>query len=607
MFLTVDFESYYAKDFGFKTHTTEEYIRGDQFEVIGVAVQVDDTEPVWFSGTKQEIKTFLDGYDWGSSFVLAHNAIFDGAILNWHFNIRPRAWLDTLSMGRALHGVEAGNSLAKLAQRYELGVKGDEVINALGKRRADFSEEDLARYGEYCKNDVTLTFKLFNILMERFSKVELRLIDLTVRMFTEPALQLNTALLEQHLEEVCDRKEKLIADCVADKDTLMSNPKFAELLKSFGVNPPMKISQTTGKETYAFAKSDEGLKELMDHPDERVQAVVAARLGTKSTLEETRTQRFIDISKRGSMPVPLKYYAAHTGRWGGSESINLQNLPRKSILKQAIIPPPGYVVINSDSSQIEARTLAWLAGQKDLCDAFERGEDVYRIMAAKIYNKDIHEIDDDERFVGKTTLLGCGYSMGAKKFKDQLMTFGRDIPLETCERIIDVYRRSYPAIPKLWKDGDRCLRALLEGKASTFGVQQHAVAFLPYIGFEFPNNMTLGYKDLKAVQNDNYVEYTYTAGRFVKNIYGGKVVENCCQAIARCVIGEQMLMVAKKYKVALTVHDAVVCLAKESELDEALEFVTQCMKWRPKWCPDLPLNCETKYGESYDTKNKYSG
>jgi DNA polymerase len=303
--------------------------------------------------------------------------MFDGAILSWLFNIKPMMWLDTLCMARATDGIEVGNSLAKLAIRYDLGVKGQEVVNALCKCRVAFTKEELARYGEYCKNDVDLTYKLFQILAKRFSKAEIRLIDLTLRMFTEPVLQLNLPMLEQHLEEVKDKKERLMAAAASDRETLLSNDKFAGLLQSLGVEVPTKISPTTGKEAWALAKSDEGLKALQEHPDLRVQALVAARLGTKSTLEETRTERFIGIAKRGDMPVPLRYYAAHTGRWGGDDKLNLQNLPRSGRLKQAIVPPEGYKIINADSSQIEARTVAWLAGQEDFVDAFDNGEDVY--------------------------------------------------------------------------------------------------------------------------------------------------------------------------------------------------------------------------------------
>jgi DNA polymerase len=616
MIITIDFETYFSKDYSLTKITTEEYVRDDRFEVVGVGVKVDDEPTQWFSGTMEETQTFLYGFNWGESLVLAHNTLFDGAILAWQFKIKPMGWLDTLCMARALDGVEVGNSLGKLAERYDLGVKGDDTRWSMGLRRADFSKEQMAAYAKYCINDVDLTYKLFNILREGFKKSELKLIDLTLRMFTEPSLELNLPLLEQHLIEVVEKKEELIKAAESNKEILLSNQKFAEQLIKYGVEPPMKVSKTTGFPALALAKSDEGFKALAEHPDLRVQALVAARLGTKSTLEETRTQRFIDIAKRGSLPVPLRYYAAHTGRWGGDDKLNLQNLPRKSPLKVAISAPEGYVLIDSDSSQIEARILAWLAGQTDLVDAFERGEDVYKIMAAKIYGKDIADITDDERFVGKTTILGCGYGMGWAKFQAQLKTFGVNLDNNFCAVILQTYRREFGWIPNLWTDGDNCLTALAstELRTTTFGKQPQAVNLLPGIGFDFPSGIPLRYtnlrKEVRSVQTKgglyrDQVQYVYDTRKGSVSIYGGKVVENVCQALARCVIGEQMLRIAKRYQPVLTVHDAVACLAPIEEADEAAAYVQECMRWRPKWAETLPLNCEVKVGDSYGGAKKW--
>jgi len=593
--ITIDFETYYDKDFSLSKLTTEEYVRDERFETIGVGVRVNEGETKWFSGTFVETSRFLSSYNWEESYALAHNTLFDAAILSWKFGISPRGWLDTLSMARAIDGIEAGNSLAKLAVRYNLGVKGQEVLSALGKRRADFTPEELARYGEYCKNDVNLTYDLFKILVPHFSKTELRLIDITLRMFAKPILQLNLPMLELHLDEVKTRKEKLLEACMANKDTLMSNDKFAEVLKSIGVDPPTKISPTTDKETWAFAKSDEGFKALADYPDERVQALVAARLGTKSTLEETRTERFIGIAKRGLMPVPLRYYAAHTGRWGGDDKLNLQNIPRKSLLKKAIEPPEGYILINADSSQIEARTVAWLAGQNDLVEAFENGDDVYKIMASAIYNKDIQDITDQERFVGKTTILGAGYGMGAQKFQLQLNVFGVSLEIEECQRIISVYRETYPYIPQLWKDAGRALDAITRLQSVSLGVQPQVIQVVPG-GIQLPSGLCITYRDLQ-IDSDN--QYSYATRRGRTKIYGGKVVENFTQGVARCAVGEQMLRISKRYQVALTVHDSVVCVVPKTEQDVALKYVQDCMRWRPKWAETLPLNCEVGYGDNY--------
>ena len=602
--LTVDFETYYDKEFSLSKMTTEEYIRSDRFEVIGLAVALNDSAPEWFSGTHKEVADWLAKFDWPNSFVLAHNTQFDGAILSWLFGIKPKGWLDTLCMARAKHGVEAGGSLKALSERYQLGVKGNEVVNALGRRRMDFSPEDLAKYADYCVNDCVLTYDLFNKLADGFPRKELKVIDLTLRMFIEPTLELNLPLLESHLESVKEKKAALLAAAAADRDSLMSNEKFALLLSTLGVEPPKKISARTQKETWAFAKTDEEFKALLTHPDPRVQTLVGARLGTKTTLEETRTQRFIDIALRGALPVPIKYYAAHTGRWGGDDKINLQNLPSRGAnggkLKKAIQAPKGYVMIDCDSSQIEARTVAWLAGQQDLVDAFEKGEDVYKIMASAIYNKPTEEVTKDERFVGKTTILGAGYGMGAAKFQMQLKTFGVDTDLDECKRIIDVYRRTYPSITALWRQGQKCVESIITLNAATFGVVD-AVQFDPReSGFLLPSGLWQRYEGLRKVTDaDGKDQYEYWTRKGTTKIYGGKVVENICQAVARCVIAEQMVRISKRYKVVLTVHDAVACIAPEAEAEEAQRYVEECMRWRPEWAATLPLNCESGVGKSY--------
>ena len=599
--ITLDFETFYSQTYSLSKMTTEEYVRGEEFEVIGVAVKVNDEETQWFSGTKDKTRQFLEGFDWGNSLALAHNAMFDASILTWTFGVKPSGWLDTLSMARAIHTIEVGGSLSALATYYGLGVKGTEVLDAKSKHRIDFTPEELARYGEYCKNDVELTYALFQELMQEFPTFELKLIDLTIKMFSEPVLELNNNILRNHLDAIKERKAQLTE--IYSKEDLMSNEKFAVLLSNFNVEPPRKVSPTTGKETWAFAKTDEGFKALLEHFDENVQILAAARLGVKSTIEETRTERFIGISERGVMPIPLRYYAAHTGRWGGDDKINMQNLGRGSVLKDAIFAPDGYQIIDCDSSQIEARTLAWLAGQEELIEAFENGEDVYKIMASAIYVKAEEDITKDERFVGKTTILGAGYGMGSKKFGVQLKTFGVEVEEGEASRIVSVYRETYPCIPSLWKEAAKVLDAIVNDSSCEFG--REGVLYVEgKKGIRLPNGLYIKYPNLRKQTNDDGKdEYVYDTKRgkttIPNRIYGGKVVENVCQALARIIVGEQMLMIAKKYKVVMTVHDAVACIVPNAEAQTGREFVEMAMRMRPKWAQDLPLNCESGIGEAY--------
>lgn len=601
--ITLDFETYYDREFSLSKLTTEAYVRDPRFEVIGVGVKVNGAETEWASGTHEQIKEYLDSFDWSDAMLLCHNTMFDGAILNWRFGIRPKVYADTMCIARAIHGVETSASLKAVSEKYGIGQKGTEVVQALGKRREDFTPAELSRYGDYCVNDVDLTYKLFTIMAKDFPRKELKLIDLTLRMFIQATLELDLGLLEQHLTETRDRKDELLESAGVVKEDLMSNPKFAELLKSLGVKPPMKESPATGKQTFAFAKSDEAFKALAEHEDPQVQALVAARLGTKSTLEETRTQRFIDIAKRGTLPVPVRYYAAHTGRWGGDDKINLQNLPSRGVngkkLKRSIIAPEGYALIDADSAQIEARVLAWLAEQDDLTAAFAAGEDVYVKMASRIYGVAESDVTKDQRFVGKTTILGAGYGMGAIKFQAQLKNFGFDMDIAEARRVINIYREANWKINKLWRDAQQALVELHSSRKISLGYGSVLELVPEETAIRLPSGLLLRYDDLKFDTTERGVEFHYKTRRGRNRIYGGKVIENVCQAIARCIIGEQMLKIAKKHRVVLTVHDSVVCCVRDNEVEEAQAYVEDCMRWIPDWAEGLPINCESGVGKSY--------
>jgi len=599
--LTIDFETYYDKDFSLSKITTEEYIRSEQFETIGVAVKEDSGETKWYTGTFSEIRKALKQYDWEDSGCLAHNAMFDSAILTWLFGIKPKMWFDTMSMGRALIGSFHSVSLANMSKYYKVGEKGTEVLNALGKRRLDFTEEELERYAQYCINDVELTYALFSKIVKGFPQSELRLIDLTIKMFSEPILEIDEGLLKKELKNIEEKKQSLLNQSGMDSKTLASNKKFAEFLESKGVKVPMKISPRTGKPTYALAKSDEGFKELLDHEDETIQIVASARKNIKSTINQTRIERFLSIAERGSLPVPLRYYAAHTGRWGGADKVNLQNLP-KNKMREGIIVPSGHTLIDADSSQIEARVLCWFAGQEDMLNAFRTGQDNYKIMASKIYGKKVEDVTPAERFIGKTCVLGCGYQMSYSKFQGTIKNAGVDMTEEECKKIVYAYRDSARYISDLWYQGQDLLRNLCKNKISKFGKEGIVTPFPDSL--QLPNGMHIHYRDLReiVVEEEDGIrkQIVYQSrDKEPKYIYGGKLTENVVQGLARILIADQMLLIAKKYKVVFTVHDAIACVVPIEEAEEAMKYVEECMSFVPSWAEGLPLTCEVGNGNSY--------
>jgi DNA polymerase len=449
---------------------------------------------------------------------------------------------------------------------------------------------------------------------------ELRLIDMTIRMFTHPMLYVEEDTLEVRLADLYKEKSELLSSlmsqlkCETEEDVrknLSSNNKFAKILESFNVEVPMKMSEKQNKLVPALAKKDEGFIALTESDDTFIQHLCAVRLGTKSTLEEGRIKRFMEIGKRnkGMIPIPLKYYGAHTGRWSGMDKVNFQNLPsrdpKKKALKKAIVPPEGYMVINCDSSQIEARVLPWLAGQDDIVKLFADGEDVYSVFATNVYGRPISKKDPIERFVGKTCILGLGYGTGALKLQHTLSTTppGAKLTEEECKEFVNKYRQLNDKIIDLWSEGDRMLDDMMNGTfkdgPKQFG--QHACVFYDAEGLILPNNMRIRYKNLRKEWDDksNKMKTLYDSRKGPISIWGGAVVENVVQALARIVVGTQMVEINDKYRVVLTVHDAAVNVVPADEVDEAMEFITGIMSKAPVWAAGLPVACEAHFGKTY--------
>ena len=311
-----------------------------------------------------------------------------------------------------------------------------------------------------------------------------------------------------------------------------------------------------------------------------------------------------DIVKCG----PRSRYAANGKLVHNCDGINLQNLPARGAqankLKKCIEAPPGHVIIDCDSSNIEARMLAWLAGQDDLVQDFANGVDVYCKMASKIFGRPITKADKVERFVGKTVVLGCGYQTGAMKLQITLKAseMNMDLELSECKNIIDTYRNSVPAITGLWRTGEAAIEAMHGNKSMWFG--REGVALVEgNKGIKLPSGLYISYPQLhRGVKNKNgqaFEAWQYKDETGLVDIYGGKLVENVIQALARIIVMQQLLKIAKKLHVVLTVHDAVAAIAREEEAEQAQAYVEECMRWVPKWAAGCPINCESGIGRTY--------
>lgn len=648
--MVIDFETRWSKkDYTLSKLTTEQYVRHPRFKAFGMGWKWLDGDvesvPEWVS--HDDLPEFFAGIDWSRTAVLAHNAQFDVAILSWVYGVKPVFIFDSLSMARALRGVEVGNSLAKLADHYGLPPKGEAVNSSDGLDELPYEvEQELA---EYCKHDVYLCENVFKNLIHEvdggFPRKELELIDMTLKMFTNPTLELDKEMLNEAIAEEKEKREALLAKIGIEETALASNDKFANVLHELGVTPPTKVSKTTGKEAYAFAKNDALFQALLNSDNEDVALICEARLKVKSTLERTRAQRFVDIAGRGTLPVPLNYYGAHTGRWSASKGsgLNLQNLKRGSFLRKAIQAPQGYSLVVCDLSQIEPRVLAHLADHQALLSIFSSGKDAYSAFGAQMFgipdlSKETHPT---LRQSAKSALLGCGYGMGWASFAAQLLTgflgapptmydkafakqLGvtgadvdkfvswevnlqklRDIP-HTCseqellthalaaQAIITKYRQASQPVVAFWDMCNELIGASLsKGKSYTYKC----------LTFEkerivLPNGLSLRYPALMGKADDKgRVQWFY--GEDEKKLYGGKLVENIVQAVARCVMTDGMLRIQKRYPCVLTVHDEVVALVPDAEVEEAEAWVHAQMVKEPSYLKGIPLDAESSFAKRY--------
>lgn len=600
--ITLDFETYYDTKLSLTKMTTMEYVKDPMFKVWGAGIKVNDEHTEWYNG--DEIEDALQQFDWSRSMLLCHNTLFDGYILARHYNIKPAYYLDTAAMARgAFPGQSA--SLKDVSIRLfpdDEGMrKGEDLVKAKGI--VDLPPDIERSLALYCLQDVDLTYAVYEKLCRNFPTTEFDLIDLTTRMFCQPVLKIDRERLTTYHDQEFSNAEQLITASGLEREVLSSNAKFAAHLESLGITPPVKRSPATGQLIPAFGKNDAGWKQLVAMYPQH-EALWDARIAVKSRITETRAKRFLDVAHDDdTISVPLRYYAAHTGRFGGTEKINLQNLPRGSELRKCLIAPEGHLVYVADLSNIEARMLAWLAGQEDLLEQFRRGEDIYSNFASKIYDRPINKSDNPtERFVGKTAILGLGYGMGHKKFKLTLESGAAGPAMEISEldaiNVIQTYRTTYNQIPLLWSRLENLLRQSLH--RDNFGVRyRQNVLTVQDRALVLPNGMSLKYDNLR-MSSEGLI---YNArNNVVEKTYGGRITENVIQALSRIVITDSLLRLDKHLgdaKVALTVHDEVVIIAPDKNPDATMSRIIEDLCTPPFWAPDLPLSAEGGYDRKY--------
>lgn len=663
-YLTLDFETYYDKEINLKKMTTQAYVMHPQMEVLMVSAKFNE-DPVQIIDGEQ-IPTFFATVDWTNTAVIAHNAVFDGSILYWRYGVRPAMLIDTMSMAQAL-GVPTIAGSASLATcirllqeaGYAVPPKGTEVLDALGKRRADFTPQQWAAYREYCKNDTDITWFLFKVLRQYLTDEEMRFQDIILRCYTEPRLTVDIPTVEYELNRCRTYKAEQLAEVCKMFGTtqdnlsalLRSNDKFAEVLRSIGGVTeeeaeqgksgtfiiPTKVSEKTGKTTWAFGKTDVAFKELCEHDDPKIQAVCQARLAAKSSIDETRCLKFLEYGSYGFLPMGYKIGGAHTNRMSGGSagSANMQNLPsgrregQSDLLRRSIIAQGNSVIVNYDASQIECRVLAYIANQTDVLGVFASGGDVYSFAASKIHGIPYQEIIDGRkssdpetahkysmmRQYGKTATLALGYGQGAQGFqKYALVNTGINMTMDESATTVRAWRDANGFITGFWRMCDQALATMVAGGQMYFGGADGKMFFADgnrYIfgrkvaGIRMPNGLWLNYPNLSAdFTNPRRPQYFYEKcgynGKPLKTkVYSGLVAENITQALAFAVMKTQAVWIAQYYPIVMNTHDEWCIVVPREQAEVAADYMHRCMCTAPDYIQGIPLASEGGWAQSY--------
>jgi hypothetical protein len=630
---TVDLETYWSVTHSLTKMSPIAYCMHPETEIISCSFKFNDDSSFVVVG-EDAVQAYVDSVDWSEYWVVGHNLSgFDAMILSWRLGIKPKLWGCTLAMARPIHAKDVGLSLAKLVEHYNLGYKNQSILfNTKGKHLIDFTEQEVADMCRYNADDTDQCYGLLRKLMPQTKRDEVKLIDQTIRMLVEPQFTADLDLLRRTLVEETERRKLAMIDAAHAMDVydplaseeenvaatlkvLSSAPKFAKFLLTLGVEVPLKVSNTTGKEIPALAKTDQEFLDLQEHDNPVVAAAAAARLDAKSTILQTRIQAFIDAAEAhpdNMVPIPLKYYGADTtGRWSGW-GYNPQNLPRvnpynprlSDALRKSLRAPEGYKVVVADLSGIELRVNHFLWKEPSSSEMFTKdpeNADLYKDFASRLYDVPYEEVSKQQRQVGKVAHLGLGFGAGWKTFMTVAKIMGGvELGEHESQEIVDKWRSEYYNITKGWRTCHSVLPTIMRGATSEAVDPWGMVIPVPQ-GLKTPKGV-IRYPDLRTERNDDgRMEFVYGHGRNKARIYAGKIDENIVQHLARCVIADNSLEVHQRLGLtpALMVHDELVYVVPESEAQEVLDVVQDIMRTPPTWWPELITWSEGDIADTY--------
>jgi len=644
--LVLDFETYFDSEYSLSKMSIPEYVADDRFELMGLGEGyvgsnvINFYEPDEINNVVGLYKIAL-GKNLEKCTVVVKNAKFDILILKERFGINPPYVIDIEDLSRH-YDARMKHRLEDLAPMFKLKAKGD-TMQFKGLHYGELNESTKAALQKYCKGDVEIETELFKILLPKMSNphIEIPLARHTLQLYLEPKIMLDFKKAEI-LKNKMERESEIVLERVGHiKKEISGNKSFTKLLETaLPNNESVPMKQGKNKMIPALAKNDEGTRYLLTHPEQKVRELMQARQSIKSwPLHIKRVQKMINMANvsGGAIPIPLKYHGGHTGRWSGTGGINPQNFggkgrgkplhPLIGQVKGLLYAPDGYEFFIADYCQIEARILAWLAGQDDLTEAFARGEDIYSEFASELFGQLVYKPDETDpepvakqmsikRGFGKDAILGCGYGMGVNRFYNnclendnlRLLFESGKYDWKFIENLIKKYRTTYLQIPEFWKFCEKAFKWVIKhpndiithpGQPGVTSIKKRSkmsngikLLFKSYKSTVFivlPSGRELRYRNCRIVKTMKGEEIWWRWG----HLWGGSIVENIVQAVARDIMAEAMLELIQMLGVRVVhhVHDEIISLTKKDS-PHVHNGVIKIMCENPNWAIGLPIDAE---------------
>ena len=576
----LDYETYYDKSCSIRTLGPLGYFSHPDFDAYMVSVV--GTDGTSFVGSPKDFNwSLLNG-----NIVLSHNASFDetlylyGATQSWWPEISPAAWHCTADMAAYVRLPRALKGAAGAA--FGLTVDKSTRDNMSGKRWEKMTEEFRKEVSDYALQDAQLCLDLWASYQQDWPEHE-KAISVLNRRITQRGLPIDTDLLKTQLEIINGKLfEAEEAIPWMGNAPLLSRRAFDDQCRTVGIEPPGSLAAT-----------DEEAQKWIDYHGKKHAWIDAVRSWRRINALKKKIESFdFATMPDGRYYGGIMYFGAHTGRFsGGGGNLNLQNLPREEMfgvnLRNLISTKPDKRLLVADLSQIEVRTLCWLAEDKKMLGEIEESDDIYEAFAVRFGQWDKAEgplkQDPKLRHKIKAMVLGCGYGAGKARFAHM-----SGMEQEDADTAVDLYRDSMRSVTKLWRSYNTDI---------TTSYELSVTGYLTPFTVPLPSGRVLDYGIIRTDgkgKDRHFVSKLMRHGKKIAvKLWGGFVTENASQALARDIFSDMLVRINEAgYKIVLHVHDEVVIEADADKAEESLQHILKIMSEPPEWISDIPLAAE---------------